>query len=300
MKIDLEILPTLTEQPRSKTDTVLESASATVDRMVEKPKFRFPGHLTIVPVRADGSPDWSLRAVGVPLEIAADGELELNWKDAPDLPTTALIAFLQDADGTRRVTGIDIESMEAREATGLRIRGRVGGFGSEILRPENLTPALDKKTMTFQLGFAPGILDQWAAIGALERVFVDKVQVCPRCQSVPTFREGCPNCGSANLENEFLIHHFACAHVGRISDFETGEDVVCPKCRTRRLVVASDFDYVTGPYRCLDCQGNNVDPVEVAQCLRCEFRFPAYQANLQELRGYRAHRLDPLAHLPAS
>jgi hypothetical protein len=300
MKTDLELAPTLTEQPRAKADTVLDSTSATIDKVVEKRKFRFPKPLTFVPVRPDGSPDWSQRAVGIPLDFTADGELELQWDNAPELPTTALIAFLQETDGTRLVTGIDIETIVAREGIGLRITGRVGGFGNEILNPDKLTPALDTKTMTFQLGFPEEILHQWVAVGALERVLFDKVQVCPRCQGVPTFREGCPNCGSANLENACLIHHFACAHVGLISDFESDGDLICPKCRVRHLIVASDFDYVKGPYRCLDCQWNNVEPEEVAQCLRCEFRFPAYQANTQELRGYRAHRLDPLAYHPAS
>jgi hypothetical protein len=300
MKIDLDVTPKPTKQPRAKADKVLESPSATVDGEVERARFRFPRSLTVVPVRADGSPDWSHRAAGVPLDVMADGELELNMENAPELPTTALIVLLEEEDGTRRVTAIDIQSKVAWENGGLRIIGRVGGFAEEILNPEKLTPTLDKKTMRFQLCIAPQVLDQWAAIGALERVLIDKVQVCPRCQGMPTYREGCPNCGSANLENDLLIHHFACAHVGRISDFEAGGDLVCPKCLVRHLVVASDFDYVKGPYRCLGCHWNNVEPEQVAECLRCQYRFPAYQASTQELRGYRAHRLDPLAYLPAS
>src|ERR1700687_1288922 len=99
MKIDLELAPKVTEQPRAKADTVLESNSATVDRALERVRFRFPRLLTVVPVLADGSPDWSHRAAGIPLDVMADGELELNWENAPDLPTTALIAFLQEEDG---------------------------------------------------------------------------------------------------------------------------------------------------------------------------------------------------------
>jgi hypothetical protein len=299
MKTELEPIATLTEQPRATANTVHESDSAPVERVTEKTKFRFPRALTYVPVRPDGSPDWSLRAVGLPLDVTPDGELEINWKNAPDLPTTSLIAFHQDADGTRRVMGIDIESMEAREQTGLRIKGRVGGFAGEILSPEKTMPSLNRKIMTFELGFPEPMLDQWVAVGAMERVLIDKVEVCPRCQGVPTFREGCPNCGSANLDNDYLIHHFACAHVGRVCDFEVDGDIVCPKCRVRRLVVGSDFDYVTGPYRCVDCRWSNVEPEQVAQCMQCQFRFPAYQAKTQDLRGFRAHRLDPLAYFPA-
>jgi hypothetical protein len=88
--------------------------------------------------------------------------------------------------------------------------------------------------------------------------------------------------------------------VGRVADFESEGGLVCPKCRQRHLIVASDFDYVMGPYSCGDCHWSNVKPEEVAQCLGCQFRFPAYQADTKELKGYRANRLDPLAYLAAS
>ena len=59
--------------------------------------------------------------------------------------------------------------------------------------------------------------------------------------------------GSVKVTNERLIHHFACAHVAPVSDFEKGGELVCPKCRMRRMIVASDFEYANGPYRCADC-----------------------------------------------
>jgi hypothetical protein len=291
---------TLAEEPQSKRDTLHERPSKPKPRALEKSRFPLPWPLTIIPVRADGSPDWNHRVVGVRLDLTNEGELEMHWQNAPDLPTTALLGFVHAADGTPLVTGIEIESMVDRKDAGVRIRGRIGGFGNEILNPVNLTPALDKDSLTFSLGFPEPILDQWVAVGVLDRVLVDKVQVCPKCQGLPTFRRGCPNCSSARLENDSLIHHFACAHVGLVSDFESDGTLICPKCRVRHLVVAADFDYVKGPYQCLDCQWSNVEPEEVAQCLQCQFRFPAYQANTQELRGYRAHRLDILAYLPAS
>jgi Thaumarchaeal output domain 1 len=275
-------------------------AAPTIERRAEKPRVRFPRPLVIVPVLPDGSPDWEHRAVGVPMDLTHDGEVELQWDSNTELATTSLIALVQTADGALSAAGIDVEAVRHREGAGTLVIGRLGGFGEELLNPAKLTPTFDPETLTCQLGFAEEILDRWAAIGVLEAVFVDKVRVCPRCQSLPTFRSGCPNCGSAHLENDQLIHHFACAHVGRATDFERDGDLICPKCRTRRLVVASDFDYVTGPHRCLACHWSNLQLEDVAQCLRCQFRFPAYQAHTKELRGFRADRLDPLADLPTS
>jgi hypothetical protein len=273
--------------------------AATIDRQAEQTRFRFPKPLVIVPVLPDGSPDWEHRSIGVPMDITREGELELYWGSTTELPTTSLIALLQQPDGTHAAAGIDIDSVRNLDHGGIKVIGHVGGFGEEILSPDNLTPSFDPDTLSLRLGLADEILAKWAAIGAFESVFVDKIQVCPLCESLPTFRSGCPNCGSAQIENDQLIHHFACAHVGRVGDFECEGDLVCPKCRKRHLIVAADFDYVTGPYHCRNCEWTNVQAERVAQCLRCKYRFPAHQAETTELRGYRVQRLDPLAYLPA-
>jgi hypothetical protein len=275
------------------------STGVTIEQKTESARFRFPKPLVIVPMLPDGSPDWEHRSIGVPMDVAHDGELQLYWGSTTELPTTALIALLQEPDGKHLAAGIDIESVRNLEGGAVKVIGRVGGFGEEILRTDNLSPSFNPETLSLQLGYAEDVLAKWAAIGAFESVFIDRVQVCPLCESLPTFRLGCPNCGSAQIENDHLIHHFACAHVGRVCDFECEDDLVCPKCRKRHLVVGADFDYVTGPYRCQNCEWTNLQAERVAQCLRCKYRFPAHQAETRELRGYRVHRLDPLAYLPA-
>jgi hypothetical protein len=281
-------------------NTVLGAGDTAMGQAPEKAKVRFPRPLVVVPVLPDGAPDWEHRAVGIPLDLSSDGEMEFCWENAPELQTTAMIALVQEAAGGNRAIGIDVTSMRHLEKGAIKVVGRTGGFAEEILNPANLMPSFDAETLTFKLGFAQDMLDQWAAIGAMEHVFVDKVRVCCKCNGLLTYRSGCPNCGSSRLDNDQLIHHFACAHVGLTSDFEKGNDLVCPKCRVRHLIVAADFDYVIGPYHCLDCQWSNLEPEEVAQCLSCRFRFPAYQANTRDLRGYRANRLNPLTYLPSS
>ena len=289
-----------TRQAVGAADTVHDADGApTIDRRAEQPRFRFPRPLVIVPVLPDGSPDLQHRVIGVSADLTADGEWEFHWDNAADLATTSLIALVQETDGACSAVGIDILSVRAQEDGGVRVIGRVGGYGEQILSPERSMPTFDPDTLSFELGFPEEMLGQWAALGVLEAVFVDNVQVCPRCDCLPTFRTGCPNCGSAQLDHDQLIHHFACAHVGRVVDFDCDGELICPKCRKRHLIVASDFDYVTGPYRCANCHWSNLNPEEVAQCLGCQFRFPAYQAETKELKGYRANRLDPLAYLAA-
>jgi hypothetical protein len=154
--------------------------------------------------------------------------------------------------------------------------------------------------MEFATGVPEETLAKWAAIGVLQPVLQDRVQLCPKCHGLPTFRQGCSMCGSSHVTRDQLIHHYACAHVGFASDFEARGELMCPKCRTRRLIIGADYEYCPGSYRCLGCHWSDAELQQVAQCLRCEFRFPAHQAYEQQLRGYRAHRLDLLALVPAS
>jgi hypothetical protein len=91
-----------------------------------------------------------------------------------------------------------------------------------------------------------------------------------------------------------MIHHFACAHVGPVADFETPQGLVCPKCRTRHIIVGADFEYLTGQYRCLDCGTSDTELEAIGHCLRCGLRFPGYQSAIHEIKAFHARRLDPL------
>lgn len=43
-------------------------------------------------------------------------------------------------------------------------------------------------------------------------------------------------------ENEPVLHHLICAYVGPLSDFVTGDHLVCPKCRRPLLKGAQDWE----------------------------------------------------------
>jgi len=160
-------------------------------------------------------------------------------------------------------------------------------------------PAFRPNTMEFALGQPEEVLRKWAEIGILQPKVVDRVQLCPQCRGLPTFRRGCRHCGSVQVANDRLIHHFACAHVGLAADFETPSGLRCPKCRTRSLIVAADFDHLVGPYRCHGCHWSDSELEQVGQCLRCQFRFPCSQATEIDLVGYQVNRLDSLPLQPA-
>ncbi|MCI0456752.1 MAG: hypothetical protein L0Z62_07215 [Gemmataceae bacterium] len=255
--------------------------------------------LTAIPIRPDGTPDWEQRVLGTSLEFS-DQEVRLELSCPDNFLTTALLLMFQGPDGTRPCAGLEVLATQGLGEGRLRVTGRWGGFAAEILQPDKLTPTLAVNQLEFRLGFPEELLRSWADIGVLQPLLVDRVLVCPKCQGLPTFRLGCRQCGSAHVAQDTLIHHYACAHVSFTADFEGQGELVCPKCRTRRLVVGADYEFLTGPYRCADCHWSEGELEHVAECLRCRFRFPGHQAHELELRGYRADRLDVLALAQAS
>ena len=87
---------------------------------------------------------------------------------------------------------------------------------------------------------------RWKEDPAVTKIVLDKILVCPCCEGVPTFRQGCGCCGSAMTAPDVLIHHYACAHIASEAQFRKGDDLVCPKCRQTNLVAGSDFEAVAG------------------------------------------------------
>ncbi len=191
---------------------------------------------------------------------------------------------------------------EEGTSTGLSMPPQgLSALSSEWLAPLNLpadclAPGLDLRSLKFSHRIDEAHLREGSRQGTLAPKLLDRALVCPRCESLPSFRHGCPCCGSGRVEQESLIHHFACAYVGRVEDFETADGIACAKCRARHLTVGADFEYQRGPLRCLDCQWSPRELELVGHCLRCGFRFPANQALVKDLMAYTPR--GPHAFLP--
>jgi Thaumarchaeal output domain 1 len=284
--------------PQTSHPKPVEPASAEQQRLRQAPRFKLERPLVAIPMRLDGSPDCENRRLGRSLDLGVEG-MGLVLDEAVELKMVDMLLVVDIPDGPPAAVGVEVCDSQRTPEGGLRLGTRFGGFGQDLLKPENLTPYLDQSSLKFDIKLPEELLESWANIGVLTPVLWDRVQVCPRCQGLPRFRRGCLSCGSVHIRNDRLIHHFACAHVGPISDFEQDGELVCPKCRTKQLIVAADFEFATGPFRCQECDWTATELEQVAQCLCCDLRFPCHQAVELELKGYRAHRLDPLALLPS-
>lgn len=166
--------------------------------------------------------------------------------------------------------------------------------------PQMFVPEFDNTTRSVNFGVLEGCVSKWKADPETKEVPLDKISVCPKCEGVPTFRPGCGSCGSAFVEQEVLIHHFACAHVAPEKEFlDDSNQLVCPKCRTRDLIAGSDFEQISGCHRCMDCDAIFTETKTVGHCLSCQHRFDAAEAVLKTLYAYEVGISPNSAHISA-
>jgi DNA-binding response OmpR family regulator len=168
-----------------------------------------------------------------------------------------------------------------------------------VLQADHLVPEFDSLSMTYDFGSLNPSVERWAGDGGIQPVVMDRVKLCPQCEGLPTFRDGCTACGSARIRNERLIHHFRCGHVASQSEFEQRDALACPKCLGREMVVGVDFEHLNGPHQCSDCDWTGMELESIGQCIKCGLRFPGHQATVKDLVGYHVQRMDLLADFSA-
>ena len=167
----------------------------------------------------------------------------------------------------------------------------------QLFVPRNILPFYDSDQLKFETGLSIDALQAWEDCGVLVETMHDRILVCPQCQSLPTWRHGCPSCGSASTQPDELIHHYACAYIGPVENFDRTGERMCPKCRVKDMVVGADFEFLQGPHRCDHCGWTDSKLSPIGNCLSCGLRFPGHQALEKVVNGYDVNRLDPLAYL---
>lgn len=224
-------------------------------------------------------------------------EFNFDLEEPQAVKRAPMVLGVSTLDGVTGYAGVivayDRFRADARLVCAIR-----GGIGEAILAEEGRVPSLDEQRFQFKRPYSDDIYASWEAVGILKKTVLDRVLLCPGCKAVPTFRFACRKCRSGRLEHPLLVHHFACAHVGLLKDFETEVSLKCPKCQTRHLIAGTDFEYAPAEYTCLDCGWKDYELEQTGHCLNCELRFPIHKAVEQELVGYDADRLDALALVP--
>lgn len=119
--------------------------------------------------------------------------------------------------------------------------------------------------------------------GFIEPVkFVERIHLCPDCHSsMVLLTESCPKCGSSNLQEQDMIHHFRCAHIAPESDYVYGNDLRCPKCKHFLKHIGIDYDRPAKVYTCLACGESQMNSRIKVICSVC-----GHNTSPQELLPY--------------
>lgn len=169
------------------------------------------------------------------------------------------------------------------------------------LEPKLIVPELNHQTLKMDFGFRQHEVPSWEANPQVRKVPLDTLCACPECESMASYRPGCGSCGSAFLEKQDLIHHYACAHVGPEKEFRPHgvSGLSCPKCRMKELISGADFELTAGCWSCRDCDEVISEPTQVGHCMSCQNRFLAADAKVVTIYGYQFGRTRAQAIIPA-
>ncbi len=262
------------------------------------PRYFVTKSAIAIPIRPDMTPDESLRAEGFTVDVSESG-IGFEIGALCELPSELLLAGIEGDDGTLYFATVEVRNWAPKQG-----RTHVGAqFLSgerDLLREENLTPTYHADRHEFATALPCDTLMKWVELGVLRPLLVDRIYVCPKCGAMPTFRSGCRSCGSIHVASHQLIHHFDCSYLGMVREFESDGQINCPKCGARELVAGTDFEQLSGPCHCLECNWSDTTTEVVGQCLRCKWHFPLKNASEQDLTGYHVHRLNPQSLLGIS
>ncbi|AFL74934.1 hypothetical protein [Thiocystis violascens] len=140
------------------------------------------------------------------------------------------------------------------------------------------------------------ILESLAESGLFERRFFERLLLCERCGSARALaREVCPSCNSANLEEIQIVHHYRCGHQASRSEFDDGENLICPKCRHRLRHYGVDYDTPGEMQRCRTCGKTAAEPLVSFLCADCSHETRGVDIQTREYSHYRLTKAGELA-----
>lgn len=231
--------------------------------------------------------------VGVAADISTQGIRLILEGTQPNLGLELAIGVEQKR-GLYQYCAGTVASSRRTSPTTCEVGVEFRGYMYEVFESELLFPVLDSATMKYTLPYPDSVMASICKIGGAVSIGLDSVLICPSCRGLPTLRHGCSHCLSTNVHASRMIHHFACAHVDFVEHFEQGDELVCEKCRTRGMIIGSDYEYLDGPNTCSDCGEANLEKILIGHCMSCEDRFNFESAVEMEIFGYRVNKLDLL------
>jgi hypothetical protein len=108
--------------------------------------------------------------------------------------------------------------------------------------------------------------------GLFTSEFNDRVYLCTNCNGgYLNYREVCPQCSSSHSKTEDMVHHFPCAYIGPMKDFQNtiDDELNCPKCNKTLRHIGVDYDKPSVLHTCQKCNHKYQDYHVRAKCISC-------------------------------
>lgn len=113
-------------------------------------------------------------------------------------------------------------------------------------------------------------LETLTNLDLLRRRHFTRTYVCKRCTSARlNARQICEKCGSTDLREESLVHHFGCGGQDAESSYVKGTLLICPKCNYELTRLGGDYDKRGVTFVCLACHARVSEGAQQFICLDC-------------------------------
>lgn len=141
-----------------------------------------------------------------------------------------------------------------------------------------------------------------------------RTHLCRKCDSARLHAyEACPACGSADIVDEPIVHHYRCGWQEPEQRFVSGNLLICPKCRRELRHFGVDYDKPGSAIVCGACGGVEGEPTANFLCLDCAqvtptsdaasldwHHYDLTEAGVEALQRHRIPLLDISAYLEGS
>jgi Zn finger protein HypA/HybF involved in hydrogenase expression len=129
--------------------------------------------------------------------------------------------------------------------------------------------------------------------GYLERIFIERLMICPSCEShAVNVHEACVTCSSSNLATIVSYFHFRCGYVGPEKTFKKEQrGLRCPKCKGLLVDLGTDHDSPGEFYECRGCEAMFQQPQMAVRCLSCGGLYIGTALQSLRYRDVYAYRL---------
>jgi hypothetical protein len=130
-------------------------------------------------------------------------------------------------------------------------------------------------------------LEGLASRGLLRRRHFVRTNACSRCASNRLLAfEACNGCGSSNLADEAIVHHYRCGWQAPESSFVQAHALICPKCHRALRHFGMDYGKPGSIVNCRNCGTTTSEPEPRFACLDCGAVIGTHQASAMDWFHY--------------